>query len=74
MIIHNPNNLSGKAISKVVPESLIELLPCFDEQDIELHYGNQYLRKCENRAISIIKTKELLRFVIHLLQNIYKAE
>ena len=53
--------ISGEAISIVVPESLIELLPCFDERDLEDHYGNQYLRKCENRAISIINTKELLR-------------
>jgi len=50
----------GKPISIVVPESLVELLPCFDERDMEEHYGNQYLRKCENRAISILKTKKLL--------------
>eukprot|EP00092_Neocalanus_flemingeri_P017848 GFUD01019312.1.p1 GENE.GFUD01019312.1~~GFUD01019312.1.p1 ORF type:complete len:616 (-),score=163.54 GFUD01019312.1:35-1882(-) len=51
---------TGAAISIVVPETLIELLPCFDERDLPEHYGNQYLRKCENRAISILKTKELL--------------
>jgi len=50
----------GKPISIVVPESLVELLPCFDERDMEENYGNQYLRKCENRKISILKTKKLL--------------
>jgi len=53
-------NSRGKPISIVVPESLVELLPCFDDRDLEEHYGNQYLRKCENRAIDILKTKELL--------------
>ena len=60
-MIKNFSFILGKPISIVVPETLVELLPCFDDRNLEENYGNQYLRKCENRAISILKTKKLLR-------------
>merc|ERR1712130_102882 len=55
---------TGKAVSTVVPESLVKLLPCFnglDEDILEENFGSQYLRKCESRAIKVAKTQANLR-------------
>merc|ERR1719341_2056579 len=55
---------TGKAVSTVVPESLVMLLPCFnglDQETLEEDFGSQYLRKCESRAINVAKTQANLR-------------
>lgn len=55
---------TGKAVSTVVPESLVELLPCFNGLDpdiLEENFGDRYLRKCESRAINVAKTQADLR-------------
>ena len=54
------NTISGKPISIVVPESLITLLPCHPNVDTEAVFGSQYLRKCENRVVSVARTRALL--------------
>ena len=65
--------LPGEVQSTVVPESLVELLPCFPleaagtpDQVRRLHptlqatYGSQYLRKCEARAVGVARSQAVL--------------
>jgi len=55
---------SGKAVSTVVPEALVKLLPCFNNQnedDLEDLDNYKYMRKCETRAINVAKTQAKLR-------------
>ena len=54
------NTVSGKPISIVVPESLLSLLPCYPHTDTETELGSQYLRKCEHRVVSVVRSQELL--------------
>merc|ERR550517_1794685 len=52
--------VAGAAVSNVVPESLITLLPCYPHTDTETVFGSQYMRKCEHRAVTVVRTQELL--------------
>ena len=54
------NTISGKPVSIVVPESLITLLPCHPNVDTESVFGSQYLRKCENRVVSVARSQAVL--------------
>ena len=60
----------------MVPESLVELLPCFPVEDagtpdqvgrpqlnpsiLQASYGSQYLRKCEARAVEVARSQAVL--------------
>ncbi|KAF7997592.1 hypothetical protein HCN44_006163 [Aphidius gifuensis] len=39
---------TGKLVEKVYPESMMKLLPCYNETKV----GSQYLRQCESKKIS----------------------
>ena len=53
---------TGKVRSKVVPESVLSVLPCSAPINMTLaQFGSQYLRKCENRAVGIARTRQILR-------------
>jgi len=51
---------TGDSTSRVVPETVISMLPCYFDIDMDEVLGSQYLRKCEARALGIMKAKELL--------------
>ena len=53
---------TGRVRSTVVPESVLSVLPCAPSINSTLaQFGSQYLRKCENRAVGIAKTRQILR-------------
>ncbi|XP_023332808.1 uncharacterized protein LOC111704718 [Eurytemora carolleeae] len=53
---------TGKPLSKVVPETLVKFLPCYDRSVFEEKTtSNQYLRKCEARSVGIQRTAVQLR-------------
>ena len=53
---------SGDVISMVVPENVVVVLPCHPSSaNAPSQFGSQYLRKCENRAVGIAKTRQILR-------------
>ena len=53
---------TGKVRSKVVPETVLSVLPCSAPINTTLaQFGSQYLRKCENRAVGIARTRQILR-------------
>jgi len=52
---------SGDVISMVVPENVVVVLPCHPSSaNAPSQFGSQYLRKCENRAVGIAKTRQIL--------------
>lgn len=47
------NNKTGEAMSLVLPESLLHLLPCYTGFTNQVEVGKQYLRRCESRVIGV---------------------
>jgi len=55
------NEETGKPMSKIVPENLLKLLPCYDRLNFHGKIGSKYLRKCDSRLVGIERTAQKLR-------------